>query len=268
MKKNMDMATIKNAFFLNEEGGVISLVGAGGKTSLMFRLAHSFAEAGAPVLTTTTTKIKTPAPGQSPCVILADSPKEIIAQAKKRIAQRLHLSAGAARPLSRPEKMGGFPPEFIDELKKKSPFQWIIVEADGAAMKPLKAPAPHEPVTPDSSGWVIGVVGLKNVGKPLNRRNLFRPELFSAITGVKMGEPISEESVAISISHEMGIMKGSPEHAKKIAFLNMADDPKRLETGRRIALALKGMKPFGVPIHRAIIGNALGHPLVLEYHDI
>jgi len=264
----MDISTIKNAFLFNDDGGVISLVGAGGKTSLMFRLAHEFARAGAPTLSTTTTKIKMPSPEQSSRVILADSLEEIIDGAKKSAPQCLHLSAGTRRPLSRYEKLGGFPPETIDQLKKKGPFQWIIVESDGAAMKPLKAPAPHEPVTPASSGWVIGVIGLKNVGKPLNKRNLFRPELFSQITGLKMEQPISEESVAISIAHDMGIMKGSPDGAIKIAFLNMADDPAQLETGRRIAFALKEMTSLASPVHRVIIGNALGHPLVVECHDV
>ncbi|MCK7504559.1 MAG: hypothetical protein MZV70_11045 [Desulfobacterales bacterium] len=44
-------------------GGVVSLVGAGGKTSLMYRLARELAGTGQAVLTTTTTRIYPPAGG-------------------------------------------------------------------------------------------------------------------------------------------------------------------------------------------------------------
>jgi len=42
---------------LLENGGVITIVGAGGKTSMMFQLAKVLSSAGDTVLTTTTTKI-------------------------------------------------------------------------------------------------------------------------------------------------------------------------------------------------------------------
>jgi probable selenium-dependent hydroxylase accessory protein YqeC len=38
-----------------KKGGVISIVGAGGKTALMFRLARELSKDGGRVLTTTTT---------------------------------------------------------------------------------------------------------------------------------------------------------------------------------------------------------------------
>ena len=58
------MTSLRQALLLGE-GGVISLVGAGGKTSLMFRLAHELSLTGDSVLTTTTTKIYVPEPVQS-----------------------------------------------------------------------------------------------------------------------------------------------------------------------------------------------------------
>ena len=57
------MTSLGQALMLGD-GGVISLVGAGGKTSLMFKLAHELSKTGEPVLTTTTTKIFEPGPDQ------------------------------------------------------------------------------------------------------------------------------------------------------------------------------------------------------------
>ena len=71
-----------------EAGGVISLVGAGGKTSLMFRLAQELSAEGATVLTTTTTRIFMPGQGQSRCVILADTAEKILERAAQELNEQ------------------------------------------------------------------------------------------------------------------------------------------------------------------------------------
>ncbi len=70
------MTTLREAFKL-ESGGVIAIVGAGGKTSLMFRIAHELAADGESVLTTTT-RILPPTRAQCPRVILSTSPGELL----------------------------------------------------------------------------------------------------------------------------------------------------------------------------------------------
>ena len=52
-------------------GGVVCFVGAGGKTSLMFRLARELSAGGDSVLTTTTTKIQMLTPVQSEEVVIS-----------------------------------------------------------------------------------------------------------------------------------------------------------------------------------------------------
>ena len=78
-----------------EAGGVISLVGAGGKTSLMFRLAQELSAEGATVLTTTTTRIFMPAEEQSRCVILADTAETILERAAQKLNEHRHITAAA-----------------------------------------------------------------------------------------------------------------------------------------------------------------------------
>ena len=63
------------------ERGVVSLVGAGGKSSLMYKLARELSDAGKSVLTTTTTKIFVPSKAQCEHVVLSDSSMEIIQKA-------------------------------------------------------------------------------------------------------------------------------------------------------------------------------------------
>ena len=259
------MVPLREAITL-EEGGVVSFVGAGGKTSLMFRIARELSSAGETVLTTTTTKIMMPTKDQSPHVILSDSLGEVLDKAKLFIKKNLHISAASQRTDSPLEKLKGFEPEVINEIRKSGIFRWILVEADGASRRPLKAPAFHEPVIPDCSGWLIGIVGLKAIGKPLEERWVFRHKLFAEITGLKPEEPVTEESVAAALMDKNGIMKGCPSHTKKIVFLNMADNQKLVESGRRIADILCKTRIEG--LRRVVIGRALHEPSVVEYHDV
>ena len=254
------MTTLRQAFML-DNGGVLSIVGAGGKTSLMYRLAHELAEDGDSVLTTTTTKIFRPETGQSACVVLSDSVEAMLKQGESLLAQHRHITA-AAGPAAMPEKLIGFAPEEVDLIWKSGLFRWIIVEADGAARLPLKAPAPHEPVFPTSTKEAIAVVGLSAVGKPLNDRTVFRPAIFSQLTGLAPEAPIDAEAVGEALLHPQGLFKGCPPHAVRSVFLNQADIPQGIDMGRRITAAILTRKR--TDLNRIVIGQARLTPPVLE----
>jgi probable selenium-dependent hydroxylase accessory protein YqeC len=259
------MITLREALYF-ETGGVVSFVGAGGKTSLMFRIARELSNAGESVLTTTTTKIMMPSKDQSPQVILTDSFEEVLDKAKLFLKKNLHISAASQRIDSPLGKIAGFKPDFINEIWKAGVFRWILVEADGASRRPLKAPAFYEPVIPDCSGFLIGIIGMKAIGKPLVERWVFRHKLYAEITGLKPKEAVSEESVAAALIDKNGIMKGSPSQTKKVVFLNMADNKTLVESGRKISdilckTGIEGLK-------RVIIGRALHEQPVVEYHDV
>ena len=256
------MASLRHSLKLRN-GGVISLVGAGGKTSLMFCLARELSGQGAAVLSTTTTKIYTPNRRQSSVVMISESTKALVIRAEEILKRHSHISAGR-RLIPFHNKLKGFPPEAIDDIWRSGVFRWIIVEADGAAKRPLKAPADHEPVIPQSSKWVIGVVGLKAVGKALTERWAFRPQLVSKITGLAPGATITESAIAEVLTNDDGIMKGSPAQAKRFAFLNQAESEARLAVGRRIARKINSRKTAGLT--GVLIGQTLYEPFVREYY--
>ena len=260
------MTSLVEALLL-KKSGVVSLVGAGGKTSLMFLLARELSESGAAVLTTTTTKIRKPDRRQSPHIILTPRADRVLKQACIALQQHRHISAAAALGPPASGKLTGFQPDVIDELHAAGLFDWILVEADGAASRALKVPAPHEPVIPRSSRWVVGLAGMKAVGKPLTDKWIFRPNLYGHLTGLGPGQPVSEASVATLLNASAGIMKGCPAKAKRIAFLNMTDQRRRLTSARRIVWLLKNS--FNKKsLDRVVLGNLLNPRPVVEYYDL
>lgn len=238
-------------------------MGAGGKTALMFRLARELSKDGGRVLTTTTTKIYVPARTQSSIVIVSESAEEIAKHAREFFKRNSHISAGS-KILHLRNKLKGLKPETIDALWQSGVFRWIIVEADGSAGRPLKAPALHEPVIPQSTRWLIGVIGLDAFGKPLTDKWAFRPQLVSKISGLAIGAAITENAIAAALMDNNGIMKNSPPGAMRFAFINQTDSEQRLVIAKRIAQLLGAFKKPGFTA--VLIGQTLYEPFVKIYN--
>ena len=233
-------------------GGVISLVGGGGKTSFMFALASELASSGETVITTTTTKIFPPAKEQSETVITAAGEEEILKALEARPPHARHVTL-AKEFIPGLGKLNGYDPGVIDRLRKTSGFGWIIVEADGAKQRPFKAPATHEPVVPSASRWVVAVIGLDAVGNPLNEDWAHRPELVARLTGLNVGDDITSESVADVLLHPSGMFRNSPAEARKLVFLNKGEELGRQKAGLEIRAALKN-KGKGL-IDKIVVGS-------------
>lgn len=260
---SLAMISLRKAFNLSA-GGIVSLVGAGGKTSLMNALAEEFFRQGDSVLITTTTKIKKPTVEQCSALIVEKDPATLIESCRAALRNHIKVAAGADCPDPR-NKLVGFRPEIVDALWHSGLFKWIVVEADGAARKPLKAPADHEPVIPAASQLVIGVVGLSAIGKPFSDRWVFRPELFARLSGLLPGEPITATAAARAISHPGGMMKGAPSKALKYLFLNQADTPERVEDGKKIAADLTWKRSL---FERVIIGQLQPETRITVHIDL
>jgi probable selenium-dependent hydroxylase accessory protein YqeC len=245
-------------------GGIVSLVGAGGKTSLMGALAKEFLEQDRPVLITTTTRIMKPE-AEAVASVVIQSDAEKLTVACRDAAGRHGIVAAAAGYDETNNKLVGLSREVIDDLARSRLFEWIIVEADGAARRPIKAPAAHEPVIPAGTGWVIGLVGLRGVGKPLTDQWVFRLSRFQRLTGLRTGGIVSAPAVVSVLAHSRGLMKGAPDGARKMVFLNQADDTDRIRSGIQIA-SLLGSAPSG--IESVVIGRLKPTPQVIECIDL
>ncbi len=262
----MQGATVKplETILRLEPRGVMSFVGGGGKTSLMFHLARQLALAGMRVLTTTTTRIFVPTVEQSATVLVARDPHDILEQAATAHGATLHLTAAAE--MAKAGKLKGFAPEEIGAFVESGRFDWILVEADGAARRPLKAPADHEPVIPEETTILIAVAGLEVVGSPLGEELVFRSELAGELMGLSPRERITEQAMARLIAHPQGAFKGAPAESRRFVFLNKADTLPRREAAARIAGELQRQTPHAA--EAVIVGQALDGISIHAVHQL
>ena len=249
---------IKSALSLGESG-VISLVGAGGKTSLMYALARELVALQKRVLTTTTTKIFMPTAEESTATIVSGDPKEIVRKARSLLKDQLHLTVGCAC-IPDQGKLKGLAPADLAYIRQSHLFDFILIEADGAARRSLKACASHEPVVPGFSDIIVSLVGLDVVGRPLEEAWVFRSGLFSQISGLPLMRPVTESAIAAVLLHDMVSLDPAGKEMLRIAFLNKADHATARMAGERIAALIE--EKGGGLFHRVIIGELKRDPVI------
>ena len=222
-------------------GEVIALGGGGGKTTAMFQLANELAP-DMRVLTTTSTRIFAAQIKRSPAYVTFNPEQQTLAAILPQLdaaitAHGQVLLIGQADPDS--GKAFGLPPEIIDTLAASGHFDVIINEADGSRMRPLKAPAAHEPVIPDCTTLVVPVVGLDVLGQPLDDDTVHRAGLVSQLTGAALGQAVTTDMIAALLNHAEGGLKNAPAQARVIPLLNKLDDKgERLAAAREISKKL------------------------------
>jgi probable selenium-dependent hydroxylase accessory protein YqeC len=173
-----------------------------------------------------------------------------------------HRRITLARERLNSGKLNGISPEFVVKLAGLSQVSYIVVEADGAAHRSLKAPNPTEPVIPLNTSLVIPVVGVDAVGCRLTEKDVFRPEIVSNLLGLPLGEIISLGEIAFLITHHQGIIKGSPERARIVPFINKMDLDKGLSKGKDLADKILAMRH--PQIERVVLGQAQSPEPVVE----
>ena len=199
---------------------VVALVGGGGKTTAMFRLAREVVDRGGRVITTTTTRIFGAQIALAPAHIpAADATRERVSATLA--AHRHVLVIGATDTAS--GKAEGVSLDLFQRLRAWFPGVCLLNEADGSRMRPFKAPADYEPVIPPETTLVVPAVGADVFGKPLDADHVHRPELVSALCGAPMGTPITPAVVARVLAHPEGGRKGVPAGARVVVLINKVE---------------------------------------------
>lgn len=198
-------------------GSLISLVGAGGKTTTMYTLASELAAKGLRVVTTTTTNLYIPRHGETDTVIISAETPTLIEKANAAWMRNQRITVAAKT--SSEGKISGLRPDQPYELLTRSRADVVIVEADGARHRLIKAPAEHEPVVPHQTNIALLLMSTEAINQPLSAGVAHRPERLAAVLGINQGDILTPWHVARLVTNEQGAMKSIPATASVYLLL-------------------------------------------------
>jgi molybdenum cofactor cytidylyltransferase len=201
----------------------IAFVGAGGKSTAVFRLARETAPGFPAVLVTTSTHLGQSQSAWADHHISVDGDPDLSGIDLGKLSGVILVTGPPSR--SESGKLTGLTDQqlvLLDQIAVERGIP-LLVEADGSRRLPLKAPAPHEPAVPGFVTEVVVCAGLIGVGHPLSARTVHRPEVFAALSGLKPGEIVTPQALVKVLLAEQGGLKGTSGPAARTVLLNQAD---------------------------------------------
>ncbi len=214
----------------------VAWVGAGGKTSLTFAIAHELFSKNC-VITTTTKMASSEIKFADQSIKISELDKFDVDQINDVILIYKEFTENDKT------KISGYQ---VEELKaiSKDLLQYqipLFIEADGSKRKPCKFPGVHEPNIPSFVNKVCVVVGLSALGRPLNEENFHRSEEIARALNIPIGETITTDHIFEILTHPEGGLKNIPDQAEKFIFLHQADCLDENKSINDLALRLKGV---------------------------
>lgn len=217
---------LEEAFpFLSEKKHVVSLVGAGGKTTVMYALAECVCKLGHRTLVTTSTHIRKPGSG---------IPGKWI-QNETEMEQIWQQGGIAIAGKEEGEKFAMPDTEQLFQYFRRA--DTVLIEADGAKEKPCKVPAGHEPVLLPESDIVIAVMGLDALGRKI-KDVCFRVEEVCALLQKTPEERLTESDMVKILTSEAGARKNVGNRTY-YAVLNKYDLLRTQESAEKLLKLLR-----------------------------
>jgi molybdenum cofactor cytidylyltransferase len=96
----------------------------------------------------------------------------------------------------------------------------VIVEADGAKGRSLKAPAHYEPVIPASTSILVLLAAIDALDKPLEDQWVHRLEIVVRLAKAQLGQIITSELMSTVLLHPEGGLKDVPPSARVVPLIN------------------------------------------------
>lgn len=193
---------------------VVSVVGAGGKTTLIRQAAEEYRRKGIPVIVTTTTHMMAE---DHPWFLLNPS----LGHMKEVLAREGMVWVGC------PDKAGKMKSPSLEILHQILALGCpVLAEADGSRRLPLKAPAAHEPVLLAETSHVVNVYGLDALGNSFENV-CFRADIALKLLGKRRTDIVEEEDIAKLALDRLAGRKGVTSSISYQIVLNKADTPER-----------------------------------------
>ena len=236
-----------------QNSSCVAFVGAGGKTTAIFRASR---ELSGPVIVTATTHLGTWQTQLADTHIITNN-SEPIEKLDSHISGVVLVTGEIEDNRTKP-----ITNEVLTQLHFFCASHSIplLIEADGSRQKPLKAWSSHERPIPNFVDQVVQVAGMGSLGKPLTDEFVHRANLFSGLSGLKIGETVTTKALEKVLVHKDGGLKNIPSGAKKSLVLNQAD---AFETQS----AAHSMKESLLPHFQAVVVASMKNNIVHAVHE-
>lgn len=200
----------------------VSVVGAGGKTTIIRSILKECKKMGIPCAVSTTTHIQ------------AWDVEYFLGEPSVEIFRRLMLQYGSVWMGEKitEDKLSSFPDTFIRKIMEEPGI--LLLEADGAKHLPVKAPSVHEPVIIPETDIVLNVYGMSAVGKKIGEV-CFRKEMVMEILRKRDEDILCPEDIVILAKSSLAGRKQVAGSMEYHVVLNQADTKEQVEMAEKIA---------------------------------
>lgn len=205
---------------------VIAVVGGGGKTSLIYRLAEELLNRNQKVIITTTTHMAY----EPDRPFALDGNREKIKKFLEKCSYVIAAGYGAET-----DKFASLSRERLESLTYYGAV--VLIEADGTKKKPVKVPEEWEPVIPTFARLVIGVIGLDCLYKPIEEA-AYRVEKTAAFLKKSPEELLLPEDI-IKIAASFDGLRKETQDKKFRVYFNKADTLPDIKIAEEIAENLR-----------------------------
>ncbi|WP_293837160.1 selenium cofactor biosynthesis protein YqeC [uncultured Parolsenella sp.] len=211
-------------------GTIWSVIGGGGKTTLLRSLADELVAEGKTVILATTTHFL---PFSGIDTVVSADEFEVARQVKTQRVICVGTPAHEAR------NAGKLAPSRIAPQNLASLADFVLVEADGSRHMPVKAHSDHEPVIPGGSDLTIMVIGASAFGRPV-AQSVHRAEIFCENSSCEQDDAVTPELLARHLATEARRGVIDPN----LIIVNQAESPETIEAAHAFneELIAMGMK--------------------------
>ncbi|MFC1565819.1 selenium cofactor biosynthesis protein YqeC [Candidatus Neomarinimicrobiota bacterium] len=216
------------------KGSCIALLGGGGKTALLHKLADEFAKYYPAVLQTSLTKTAFH-PSDNPLILNEiDINKLELIQFDRNpiflIGEKINN-----------EKLKGI--SETDLAIVRNQFDITIFECDGARNKPLKAHTDYDPAVPDFTTHVVIIIGADVVSTKVGDGLVHRPELFSNKWSVESDFELNIDFIVDVVSSKKGYLSKVNHNMEIKYFVNKWDNHRKNAEDLARTIYLRTGKP-------------------------
>ena len=214
----------------------VSIMGAGGKSTLMNRLADELVVLGRTVVLSSTTNYHRPTSLQSDQILLTrdvpDWPDRLEALARRwnRLVV-LHHDLGS-------DMVKGIDVAAVRTIHARIPDAIVLVKTDGARKRWFKAPNQSEPVIPPWSQLCITVVNRHILGERLTEALVHRPERVAELADIPLGGAITPQGVGTVLTHPSTYPAKIPSGARRVVYISHVASPVDLAQVQAITACL------------------------------